>query len=62
MTTWVLIVFAYANMFADADDSVALTNVPGFVTQQQCIDAGAQVTKMAGGHKDIKYSCVKLGR
>jgi hypothetical protein len=57
---WVLILFAHAGPFSDKD-SMALTNVTGFVTEQHCVSAGELNKKMASGTtKVIKYTCVQV--
>lgn len=57
---WTLILFAHVGMMSDKD-SMALTNVTGFTTQQQCVDAGEQSKRMATGTtKVIKYTCVQV--
>lgn len=57
---WVLILFAHAGPFSDKD-SMALTNVPGFQSEQACIAAGEKTVSLARNTtKLIKYSCVKV--
>lgn len=56
---WVLILFAHAGPLSDKD-SMALTNVPGFKTEQACQAAGEQAKRMASATtKVIKYTCVQ---
>jgi hypothetical protein len=55
---WVLIVFAFAGGMSNTD-SVALTTVNSFQTENACKAAGDKVTKMANGTlKSIRYTCV----
>lgn len=57
---WALILFAHAGTMSSTD-SMALTTVPGFATQQQCVAAGETSKKMAlGTTKVIKYTCVEV--
>lgn len=57
---WTLILFAHAGMMSDKD-SMALTTVPGFQTQQQCVAAGEGSKKMVTATtKVIKYHCVEV--
>ena len=56
---WILILFAHAGAMSDKD-SMALASVEGFKTEQACVAAGNQATKMAAyTTKVIKYTCVK---
>jgi len=42
-------------------DSMALTSVPGFRTQQECVTAGKAAEKMAfGTTKVMKFICVEV--
>ena len=51
---------AYAGALSNGD-SVALTNVGSFQTEQACIVAGDKVKKMeTGTFKAIRYTCVKV--
>ena len=57
---WTLILFAHAGVMSNTD-SMALTSVPGFRTQQECIIAGKTAEKMATATtKVIKYTCVEV--
>jgi hypothetical protein len=59
-TIWVLILFAHAGTLSDSD-SMALTNVSGFKTYQECKAAGEEAKRMASGTtKVIKYSCTEV--
>ena len=57
---WTLILFAHAGTMSSTD-SMALTTVPGFSTQQQCVAAGDNAKRMAlATTKVIKYTCVEV--
>ena len=57
---WTLILFAHVGMMSDKD-SMALTSVPGFRTQQECAAAGKAAEKMAAGTtKVMKFTCVEV--
>ena len=59
---WTLILFAHVGMMSDKD-SMALTSVPGFRTQQECVAAGKTAEKMSTGTtKVIKYTCVEVAK
>lgn len=59
---WALILFAHAGPLSDKD-SMALTNVVGFQTQQQCQAAGEAAKKLAQATtKVMKYTCVEVGK
>jgi nucleoid DNA-binding protein len=57
---WMLVVLVYAGALSNGD-SVAITNVGSFQTEQSCIIAGDKVKKMeTGTFKVIRYTCVKV--
>jgi hypothetical protein len=57
---WLLVILVYAGAMSSGD-SVALTNVGSFQTEQSCIDAGNKVKRMeTGTFKAIRYTCVKV--
>jgi len=57
---WTLVLFAHVGMMSDKD-SMALTSVPGFRTQQECVTAGKAAEKMAfGTTKVMKFICVEV--
>lgn len=57
---WTLILFAHAGALSNTD-SMALTNVTGFRTQQECRAAGEESKRMASTTtKVIKYTCVEV--
>jgi len=39
---------------------MALTSVPGFRSQQECVAAGKAAEKMATGTKVMKFICVEI--
>jgi hypothetical protein len=56
---WTLILLVYAGALSDGD-SVALTNVTNFQTQQECVVAGNQAkTLTANSYKETRFVCVK---
>ena len=56
---WTLILFAHIGMLSEKD-SMALTSVPGFRSQQECVAAGKTAEKMATGTKVMKFICVEV--
>jgi hypothetical protein len=59
---WVLILFAHAGPMSDKD-SMALTNVTGFVSESQCRAAGEEAKHMTDyTTKIMKYRCVGVGK
>jgi hypothetical protein len=57
---WTLILFAHVGMMSDKD-SMALTSVPGFRNQPECLAAGKAAEKMARGTtKVMKFTCVEV--
>jgi hypothetical protein len=57
---WTLVLFAHVGMMSDKD-SMALTSVPGFRTQPECVTAGKAAEKMAAGTtKVMKFICVEV--
>jgi hypothetical protein len=59
---WTLILFAHAGIMSDKD-SMALTTVPGFRTQQECRAAGEESKRLASSTtKVIKYTCVEVSK
>jgi hypothetical protein len=60
MTTWLLIIFAYAGPMSDRDSNSLTTAI--FATEQHCTAAGEAAKKMAAvTTKVIKYSCTQSG-
>ncbi|MBY4730759.1 hypothetical protein K6V90_09465 [Cupriavidus pauculus] len=59
--SFTLILFLYAGMMSKGD-SVALSNVPGFATEQACMVAGRKAVDMTKGtFKDGRFVCVSTG-
>jgi len=62
MITWVLILFAHVGPMGSGNSN-ALTSVPGFVSQQQCQEAGKAASGLATGTtKEILFTCVQQGQ
>ncbi len=56
---WILIIFIYAGTFSKGD-SVALTNISGFKTQNACQIAGEKSKQLTDStFKSARYICVK---
>ena len=56
---WTLVLFAYAGIFADGD-SMALTHIKGFSSEQVCIAAGNKTKDLVKNtKKEIRFVCVK---
>jgi hypothetical protein len=59
---WILILYIYAGTFAKGD-SVTLANVPGFMSEAQCIDAGNRTKPLvANSAKELRFVCVQSGQ
>ncbi|GEM_PF-1874880 len=58
---YVLIIFMYAGILSEQDNSVALNNVNGFQTKEFCEEAGHKAMKEFKnfGFKSGKYVCVR---
>ena len=57
---WTLILFAHVRMMSDKD-SMALTSVPGFRSQQECVAAGKAAERMVvATTKVMKFTCVEV--
>jgi len=56
---WTLILMAYAGVWADSD-SVALTSVKGFSSEQVCMAAGNKSKELVKTtKKELRFVCVK---
>lgn len=55
---WALVVFFFAGAMSKGD-SVALTTVHGFQTEQLCRTAATQVERMPRGYKNGTVLCVR---
>lgn len=56
--SWVLILYIYAGALSNGD-SVALTSIPGFATEQECLIAADKAEDLASGFKSARSVCVK---
>jgi len=57
--TWILILGMWAGTMAKGD-SVALTSVPGFATEQSCQEAGRRAVKeFSTMFKAVAFVCAK---
>lgn len=55
--TWILIIFAHVGMLGEGNSN-ALTSVPGFGSEAECINAGKAVKKLGTGTvKSIDFVC-----
>ena len=58
---WVLVLYIYAGVLAKGD-SVTLTSIPGFKTEQACKVAGIQSDSLVkDSFKTARFMCVKSG-
>lgn len=58
---YILIIYIYAAALSKSD-SVAITNISGFHTREECAAAGKQALKdliPMAGFKDGKFSCIQ---
>jgi hypothetical protein len=56
---WILVLFIHAGVMSNSD-SVALTNVPGFTVQAECLAAGRAAQALTGGTtKDTRFVCLQ---
>ena len=56
--SWILVIFVTIGAMSNKD-SMALTNIPGFGTQQECQTAGQlAVNKFGTGTKRADFVCV----
>lgn len=59
--TYILVLYIYAGILAKGD-SVTLTNVDGFASQQACMAAGKASEKLVeGSAKEVRFVCLKKG-
>jgi len=57
--SWILVVYIYAGIMAKGD-SVALTNIPGFQSQAECMIAGKEGEDLVSGTAKVyRFVCVK---
>lgn len=56
---WVLILYIYAGALSTSD-SVSLTSVPGFTSEQACLVAGKKSNDLVSlSQKNNRFICVK---
>ena len=56
---WTLILYIYAGVFAKGD-SVTLTHIPGFKTEQHCSAAGSAAKPLVkDSAKEIRFVCIR---
>ena len=57
--SWTLVLYIYAGVLAKGD-SVTLTHIPGFKTEQHCAAAGsATKTLVSGSAKELRFVCLR---
>jgi hypothetical protein len=57
--SFILVLFLYAGTFSKGD-SVALTSIPGFATEQACAAAGQKAEALVKNTlKDSRFICVQ---
>lgn len=57
---WTLVLYIYAGIWSKTD-SVTMTTVTGFKTEQVCIEAGKKSAPLvADSKKEIRYVCLKV--
>jgi hypothetical protein len=57
--SWVLIILIHSGAFAKYN-AIGVTNIPGFATEQECIEAGQDSMKIVKGSGMIEsFTCVK---
>lgn len=61
MMEWVLILTFYASTFS-TKDSIGMTSIGGFSSEQQCKSAGEQAKKLETMMKSTSYVCVMRGK
>jgi hypothetical protein len=58
---WILVMYIYAGVLANGD-SVALQNIQGFVSKEQCVEAGKQAEDLVrGSSKVYRFVCIRKG-
>jgi hypothetical protein len=59
MHTWILILFFHVGPFGEGNSN-ATTNITGFISQEECTEAGKEAKKLASGSvKTMDFVCVK---
>lgn len=56
--SWILVLFIHAGVLSNTD-SMAVTNIRGFSTEQACKEAGEKSRRLVSGTtKDVRFVCV----
>lgn len=56
---WTLVVLVYAGALAKGD-SVTLTHIPNWQSEQACVAAGSALKPLvSGSFKELKFVCIK---
>ena len=56
---WILVIYIYAGALANGD-SVAITHIPKFATEQECVQAGKQANGLVSGSTKVyRFVCLK---
>jgi hypothetical protein len=56
---WILVLFIHVGSMGEGN-SVAVTNIPGFVSFEECKQAGKDAKGLVSGTvKDLGYTCLK---
>lgn len=57
--SWTLVIYIYAGVLAKGD-SVTLTHIPGFKTEQSCAFAGQATRPLVNtSAKELRFVCIK---
>jgi len=56
--SWILVLYIYAGVFAKGD-SVTITSIPGFHSEQECAAAGTKAKPLVDNTaKDLHFVCL----
>ncbi|PMX08441.1 MULTISPECIES: hypothetical protein [unclassified Pseudomonas] len=56
--TFVLVLFFHVGPWGNTDSN-ATTNIPNFLSEQECIDAGKKAASLVSGtKKEVEFICV----
>lgn len=59
MSMWILVLFVHAGILSDSD-SMAITNIPNFMTKAQCETAGKAADALTSSTtKETRHVCVE---
>ena len=59
MSTYILVLFFHVGILGDTDSN-AVTNIPGFHTEEACIAAGEKSKRLtAGTKKETRFVCLE---